>query len=50
MTHTPLREYEATYADGYQFVLMARDVTHAVLSAKEMHNTRLIRVLPKGEW
>lgn len=47
---TVLREYEATYQDGKQYKLMARGVREAVMAATELNNTRVIRVLPTGEW
>jgi hypothetical protein len=46
----PLREFRATYDDGYEFVLYARDMCTAVLSAQEMHLTRLTQIVPIGEW
>ena len=46
----PLREYEATYRDGHQYKIMARDVSRAVLTATELSRERLIRILPTGQW
>ena len=45
-----MREYEATYADGKTYKLIARGVREAVMTAAELSKSRVTRVLPTGEW
>jgi hypothetical protein len=45
-----LREYVATYHDGTQMNIMARSARDAVMSAAELHKSRVVKCLPVGEW
>ena len=43
---TTTHEYVATYADGKQLAVFAGNVYDAVMSAAELNDHRVIRVMP----